>query len=171
MPLDSVKKLDAFVKSGGILVATGRQPSVIPGFQTTETEQNRAQADRCSSLQRLESECEICRQGEELGPVLTSLLQPDALITPSGKDFGVVHRKTKDADVYFVANTSNQTRKVGIAFRASGEPEIWDAITGRSTRAKDDEYERLSERDRPELRALSFIRCGIFQKEFVSGPG
>jgi len=68
---------------------------------------------------------------EDLGPVLNNLLQPDAAITPSGKDFGVVHRKTADADIYFVANTSNKTQNVQIAFRSSGKPEVWDAITGR----------------------------------------
>ena len=136
IPLESIRKLDDFVRSGGILVATGRQPSAIPGFQTTETEQTELKQIAARLFSGSNPSVKFVANEEEFGPVLASLLQPDALITPSGKDFGVVHRKTKDADVYFVANTSNQTRKVGIAFRASGEPEIWDAITGRSTRAK-----------------------------------
>src|SRR5206468_3965459 len=65
-----------------------------------------------------------------IGRVLTEIQAPDAAISPSGKDFGFVHRKTTDADIYFVANTSNQQRDVQITFRSVGKPEIWDAMNG-----------------------------------------
>ena len=131
MPLGSLKKLDAFVKSGGIVVATGRLPSTVPGMQAADMEQ----AELKTIVTRLFSgstpSVKFVPKEEDLGPVLNNLLQPDAAITPSGKDFGVVHRKTADADIYFVANTSNKTQNVQIAFRSSGKPEVWDAITGR----------------------------------------
>ena len=135
MPIESLRKLDSFVKSGGIVVATGRKPSVVPGIRTTEKEQAELKqiVDRLFSASN--ASVKFVPSEEELGATLNSLLQPDAAITPSAKDFGVVHRKTADADIYFVANTSNQTRKVQIAFRAIGEPEIWDAITGQAVRA------------------------------------
>jgi len=131
MPLESLKKLYTFVRSGGIVVATGRLPSTVPGVQATEKEQ----AELRGTVKRLfggtNPSAKFVPKEEDLGPTLNSLLPPDAAITPSGKDFGVVHRKTADADIYFVANTSNQMRKVQIAFRTMGKPEIWDAITGR----------------------------------------
>jgi len=133
MPIESIRKLDAFMKSGGKIVATRRTPSVVPGIQVSDKDQ----AELKGNISRLfgGANAKLVSNDEEIGPVLNSMLQPDALITPSSKDFGVVHRKTADADIYFVANTSNQTRKVRIAFRRNGEPEIWDAITGRSTGA------------------------------------
>src|SRR5262249_9398788 len=37
-----------------------------------------------------------------------------------------------DADIYFVANTSNETREVTLTFRTVGIPEIWDPMTARN---------------------------------------
>ena len=131
MPLESLKKLDAFVKSGGIVVATGRLPSTVPGMQATDMEQAELKTIVTRLFTGSTPSVKFVPKEEDLGPVLNNLLQPDAAITPSGKDFGVVHRKTADADIYFVANTSNKTQNVQIAFRSSGKPEVWDAITGR----------------------------------------
>jgi hypothetical protein len=135
MPLESLRKLDAFVKSGGILVATRRLPSAVPGIQATEKEQAELKEIVTRVFSGSNPKVKLVAKEDELGRALQSLLQPDALISPSGKDFGVVRRKTADADIYFVANTSNQARKVQIAFRATGKPEIWDAITGRAVSA------------------------------------
>ena len=131
MPLGSLKKLDAFVKSGGIVVATGRLPSTVPGMQAADMEQAELKTIVTRLFTGSTPSVKFVPKEEDLGPVLNNLLQPDAAITPSGKDFGVVHRKTADADIYFVANTSNKTQNVQIAFRSSGKPEVWDAITGR----------------------------------------
>ncbi|HTH37242.1 MAG TPA: glycosyl hydrolase, partial [Pyrinomonadaceae bacterium] len=135
MPLESVRKLDAYVKSGGIVVATRRLPSAVPGMQATDKDQAELKDTIARVFNGSNPTAKFVANDEDLGPVLNSLLQPDAAIAPSGKDFGVVHRRTADADIYFVANTSNQTRKVQIAFRSSGMAEIWDAITGRNAGA------------------------------------
>jgi hypothetical protein len=42
------------------------------------------------------------------------------------EDIGVVHRRLDDGDVYFVANTGNETRTL----RFDGPVEQWDAFTG-----------------------------------------
>jgi len=63
-------------------------------------------------------------------------LQPDAAIAPNAKDFGFVHRQTEDADIYFVANTSNVKKNVEISFRNNaGQAEVWNAMDGKSTTA------------------------------------
>ena len=42
------------------------------------------------------------------------------------------HRRTADADIYFIANTSNQRQQVGATFRIDGRrAEWWDPISGR----------------------------------------
>lgn len=135
MPIESIRKLDVFVKGGGKIVATRRTPSVVPGMRATEKEQTELKGIVTRLFGGANPSVKLVPNDEEIGPALNTLSPSDAWITPSSKDFGVVHRKTADADIYFVANTSNQTRKVQIAFRANGEPEIWDAIAGSSTRA------------------------------------
>lgn len=42
------------------------------------------------------------------------------------------HRRTEDRDIYFVANRTGKFQKTACVFRASGEPEIWDGVTGKT---------------------------------------
>ena len=42
------------------------------------------------------------------------------------------HRKTKDADIYFLSNQQRRPRNVDVKFRVTGKvPELWDAETGK----------------------------------------
>lgn len=42
-----------------------------------------------------------------------------------------IHRRTGDADIYFVANRTNRAENVTCTFRVSGKaPELWDAVSG-----------------------------------------
>jgi hypothetical protein len=57
-------------------------------------------------------------------------LLPDFL-TPE-KEVLWVHRKTDEADIYFVSNQLDSTRIINCTFRVTGmQPEIWDAATGK----------------------------------------
>lgn len=135
MPLDSLKKLEAFLKAGGILIATRRLPAIDPGFKTTAAEQNEFKAIIARLFQGSNSKARFVENEDYLGTTLKSLLPPDAFVSPS-KDFGFVHRKMQDADVYFVANTSNRKSSKDITFRTSGSRvEVWDAMGGRTAAA------------------------------------
>ncbi len=135
MPLETLRKLDAFVKVGGILVATRRMPAIAPGLNVTDAQQ----AEFTATARRLfggnNANVKFVEKDEDIGTAIKALLKPDADISPSAKDFGVVHRQTTDSDIYFVANTSNQKRNVQVTFRASGAAEVWDAMSGKSTAA------------------------------------
>ena len=130
MPLESLRKLEAFVKAGGILVASRRKPSIVPGMSVTA----RDRAEFRATVERLFSGAypavSYVANDEDVGSTLKNLLQPDAAIWPASSDFGVVHRSTAEAEVYFVANTSNQKRDVRIEFRATGTLEIWNPMDG-----------------------------------------
>jgi len=59
-----------------------------------------------------------------------SRLLPD--FTTLEKDVAWVHRRTKEADIYFVSNQLDSTRILNCTFRVAGKlPEIWDAATGK----------------------------------------
>jgi hypothetical protein len=143
MPLASLKTLDAFVKGGGILVASRRKPSIAAGVMTSDAERAefRQLADRIFGGSY--ASVRFVERDEEVGNALKALLQPDAQISPSGADVGVVHRATVDSDVYFIANTSNQKKRVRVRFRATGHPEMWDAMTGESFAPPEDELPEL----------------------------
>jgi hypothetical protein len=42
------------------------------------------------------------------------------------------HRKTEEKDIYFVANRTGEFQKTECIFRATGEPELWEGVTGAS---------------------------------------
>src|ERR1043166_182117 len=68
---------------------------------------------------------------------LQSALPPDVAFSPAVPEIGFVHRRTSDADIYFLANTSNTAQHVEATFRVSGRhPEWWDPISGDVSPAK-----------------------------------
>jgi hypothetical protein len=136
IPLASLKKFEAFVNDGGILIATRRLPAAVPGLAVTEKER----AEFKQIVQKLfggtNPSVSFVEKEEDLESTLNKMLQPDAAISPSGKDFGFVHRQTEDSDIYFVANTSNEKLRVQVEFRSRGTlVEVWDAQSGTGTAA------------------------------------
>jgi hypothetical protein len=57
---------------------------------------------------------------------------PDILWEEPAEDVSFVHRRTADADIYFVANTSEREYELTGTFRAGRHaPELWNPRTGR----------------------------------------
>jgi hypothetical protein len=133
MPLDTLRKLDEFARAGGIVIATRRKPEVAPGFSATEAERNQIrQISRDLFAGASKPPAHFVEDDKRLGGRLTSLLQPDVAISPSFPEFGHIHRRMGDADIYFVANTSNRRQNVKATFRVEGmQPEMWNPFTGR----------------------------------------
>tara|TARA_R110002096_G_scaffold262296_1_gene455797 strand:- start:8066 stop:11557 length:3492 start_codon:yes stop_codon:yes gene_type:complete len=57
---------------------------------------------------------------------------PDFKLESSDKtDLSFIHRKTNDADIYFIANARKEARDIVARFRVAGkQPEIWNSETG-----------------------------------------
>lgn len=48
-----------------------------------------------------------------------------------GEGFAWIHRRSDDADVYFLSNQSDEKKSISLSFRVNeGEPELWDPVTG-----------------------------------------
>ena len=54
-------------------------------------------------------------------------------VVASGKNVLHTHQKIGELDLYFLYNLSPEKRSLHFTFRVVGEPEIWDASTGRIT--------------------------------------
>ena len=132
MPIESLRKLESFAKAGGAIVFARKLPSSVPGLSATQSEQAELKATVGRFSGGAYPNVKFVQTDEEVGSTLAQLLQPDAAISPSGEEFGTVHRKVDRGDLYFVANTSNQRRNVKIAFRAAGNRvEMLNALTGK----------------------------------------
>jgi hypothetical protein len=127
----TMKKLEAFAKNGGIVIAIGRLPELAPGYLATDAD---TQTIRDIS-QRLFKDANapgIFLQSEnQLGAALVKSLTPDAKFSAAASEIGAVHRHTDDGEIYFVANTGNQPEDVTATFRVEGmQPEIWNPMNG-----------------------------------------
>lgn len=132
MPIESLRKLESFAKAGGAIVFARKLPSGVPGLAATAAEQGELKAAVQRFTDGAYPNVKFVQTDEEIGTALAQLLQPDAAISPSGEEFGAVHRKIDGGDLYFVANTSNKQRHVKVAFRSTGSRvEIMDARTGK----------------------------------------
>ena len=70
---------------------------------------------------------------QPLGQVLAAAGRPaDVVFAPETSDAALhwIHRRTDDADIYFVANGRRRPENLIATFRAEGPPQTWDAVTG-----------------------------------------
>jgi hypothetical protein len=129
IPVDTYKKFEEFVRGGGILIATKSAPKLAPGFKATQ--QDHDQVTKISQSLFGDGSRLVTDEKRQLGPTLNKLLQPDFGLSMSLPEVGFIHRKTSDADIYFVANTGNATQRAGVTFRASFEnAEVWNSFDG-----------------------------------------
>jgi len=135
MPLESLKKLEEFARNGGKVIATRRLPSITPGFKTPEAETNELRAIAKRLFEGTNSPAYfVTDENRELAGKLHSLLRPDVQLSPAAPEVGFIRRHTEDAEIYFVANSSNTRLKVNAKFRVTGlNPEWWNPFTGRIT--------------------------------------
>ncbi|HVT88622.1 MAG TPA: glycosyl hydrolase [Tepidisphaeraceae bacterium] len=136
----TMKTLEAFAKAGGIVVDFGNPPDIAPGYKTSD-EDTKTVRDIAQRLFKDAGAPGIllpddnsfnARFAEEVG----KRLAPDVAISPANTEIGSVHRHTDDAEIYFVANTSNQLATVKATFRTGGmQAEQWDALSGKVTPA------------------------------------
>jgi hypothetical protein len=130
----TIRQLEAFVRGGGLLVATGRLPALAPGFLATASDHARIVAAVDRLFRGPSAPAVFLEDDSRLTEALAAHLQPDVRLAAPLPDVGFVHRHTPIADVYFVANTSNHAVKTSAAFRAeAGRVEAWDPITGRTS--------------------------------------
>jgi hypothetical protein len=131
IPIETYRKLEAFARSGGALIAARRAPEGAPGFLATDAENNEVRTLSNRLFAAKGATGRLAKDDTTLPAVLTRALRPDLILTPAAPEIGFVHRKTADADLYFLANTSNQARRATGRFRVdSARAEWWDAVTG-----------------------------------------
>ena len=122
MPLRTLEAIDVYVKRGGSAIATRRAPSLAPGLK-----------DDSSKVHDLSQKIFASIHDENrLGEELRRALPPDLATAP---EIGFVHRKTEDAEIYFVVNTSNHVVHHSASFRATGFAASFDPFSGKISAA------------------------------------
>jgi hypothetical protein len=119
MSLPVLKKVAELVKAGVTVV--GSPPTRTPGLKGyPESDQ---QVKKLASKLKLVSSNNLQETLDKIG------IQPD--FTSADVPLHYIHRRSDDADIYFVSNQENNSVKAQCGFRVSGkQPQIWNAVTG-----------------------------------------
>jgi hypothetical protein len=132
IPLGTYRKFEEFAQGGGILIASRRTPHESPGFLAKQddhkqiVEISKRLFDGSGAAGHF-----VADEKSQLSRTLTRLLPPDVALSPSAPEIGFVHRRTADAEIYFVANTSNTAQQVKATFRVERlKPEWWNPFDG-----------------------------------------
>jgi hypothetical protein len=157
MSLGLLRKLRELVNQGMWLV--GPKPQQSPSLADDDAEVRRLAAEVWGDLNGTTVTERAFGQGrvfwgQPLRAVLDQLkLQPDFEFTSRSGEAPIhwIHRRTGEADIYFVANRSRRSEELVCTFRVTGKrPEFWDAVSGEMATAA--VYEEAGGRTRVPLR-------------------
>jgi hypothetical protein len=134
IPLRTYQKIEAFAEQGGIVIATRTLPSRAPGLENAH---DSAKVREISNhlFQSASARGHFVPNELLLGSVLKKVSTPDLSLSSPSPAIGFVHRHmADDSDIYFVANTTNQTVRRLATFRAPAKHrEAWDPFSGQAT--------------------------------------
>jgi hypothetical protein len=132
MPLSGVRALQTYVAGGGKLIFVGQTPTRAAGLaDDADTPQV------TSGVKELLTKSTHVGTTDELAAVLPRLLHPDVELGNAAGRVGFLHRRLDNADIYFLANTSNVPVSFPVRVRAARRgAEWWNPESGRATAAQ-----------------------------------
>ena len=138
LPLSTYRKIDEFVRHGGIVIAAHGLPSTAPGLLEAESDGPKIQEISQRLFRASGAAGHFIPDESQLGAALAGYLTPDVVLSPGTPRIGFTHRNLKAGDLYFIANTSNQPHHVQATFRKPAKhAEWWDPFTGQISSAEE----------------------------------
>ena len=135
--LATMRTLEKFAQAGGLVVATRRLPAHAPGYTTPETDSAEVAAIAARLFTAPNAPGLFVENETQLGELLTKRARPDVALAPAAPEIGFVHRHADGGEVYFIANTANESRRTSATFRVEGlSAEWWNPMTGRTSAAE-----------------------------------
>jgi len=161
IPLATYRKIEEYVRKGGIAIATRRTPSLAPGLVEAQTDTSAIRDLSRALFEAPAAKGKLVPGEARLGEALRAALAPDLTKAP---EVGFVHRKLAFADVYFLANTSNQPVHGAAEFRIQGaQAAWWNPFNGK--------VEKADGGNRIDLNLAPYeSRVIVFSKDQVAAP-
>lgn len=126
----AVARLDALVRAGAVLV--GRKPTGWLGL-SADTESAKTTVERLWSNSNAVQQVGKGRvyPTSDLAAALRAEGIPADVDAPASTEILSTHRRTKDADIYFLSNRADRALNDRVRFHAVGTPHLWTADDGR----------------------------------------
>lgn len=140
MLLSTTEKLKELVLAGAVIV--GDKPTDSPSLMDDENDLNELQSISNELWGNTEKGVNKVGKGKVYwGYTVEEVLNAESIakdvIVPDGLDINWIHRKTDDADIYFIASKHNKPVDVALSFKLNGvQPQIWNAFNGEQQEAK-----------------------------------
>ncbi|WP_405290866.1 glycosyl hydrolase [Algibacter sp. Ld11] len=140
MLLSTAKKLKELVFNGAVIL--GDKPIDSPSLMDDEKDLEALKTISDELWGTSKSGVKQVGKGKVYwGKTLDAVLQEERItqdvIVPEGLEINWIHRKTDDADIYFVASKEENPVDVSLSFRVNNvSPQIWDAFTGEQQEVK-----------------------------------
>jgi hypothetical protein len=131
IPAATMRAIEAFAAGGVRVVATGRRPALAPGHLASAADRALVVAASARLFTGVSPTGTFVERASDVGAALASAVPADMTVSDGAADLGAVHRRTPEADIYFVANTSNVPIEAQATFRVeASRAERWDPLTG-----------------------------------------
>ncbi|MCB0603080.1 MAG: hypothetical protein KDC28_17705 [Saprospiraceae bacterium] len=141
--LDLLRLIRSFVEHG--LIVVGQKPVSSPGLKGRDPQVRKEFESLVRELWGTGDNTEKTighgklYWGQTINEIVEDInLTPDCRITSKSGDAPIqyIHRRSGEGDVYFLSNQRRTTEELVVTFRVSGkQPELWDAVTGKSVPA------------------------------------
>jgi hypothetical protein len=134
----TLELIQKYAAQGGRVIAVGHIPGEAPGYQNHAEASARvtSEAKALFGGGNSHGNAQVVSDIEALAGALDSAVAPDMHLAQPDSEVGFIHRKLSGADLYFIANTSNQPVSTQATFRKAGPTAEWlDPDTGAITHA------------------------------------
>ena len=129
--LATLERIAEYQRHGGKVIALGRIPAHAPGLRDGPQASKQVAAAAAALFNASGGSGQLIADVAQLGSALQQALMPDMQLSTPAPAVGFIHRRLPDADIYFVANTSNAAVKTSAHFGSARRFGEWlDADTG-----------------------------------------
>src|SRR5438045_8309167 len=103
IPLETMRKLDEFVRGGGIVIATRRLPEIVPGLKATDADQSELHQIAHRLFESSSANAQFIEdEKQSFARKLASLLPPYVSLRPAVPEIRIAHRFKSYAAISFV---------------------------------------------------------------------
>jgi alpha-L-rhamnosidase len=136
IPLATYRRIQDYARAGGLVIAVKSLPIRAPGVIESPRDSDAVKQISHDLFSPDAKTARLVAGPGDLGAAIGVVLKPDVAIAPATPQIGFTHRKTADADIYFIANTDNRPHTFDATFRTeNSRAEWWDAMNGKVTDA------------------------------------